>query len=338
MTEYTLSDLGWSAHYLSQLDLSELDLTPLRIAEVHRTRLVGVGAGGVRELPPDGSVAVGDWVLTDAARIVRRLDRRSFLSRRAAGTGAETQAIAANVDTLMVVTSCNSDFNPARIERYLALAAEAGCDPAVVLTKADLAAPDRYVAAAEALSRDLPVVALDATSPDTPGRLADWCRRGQTIALVGSSGTGKTTLTNALTGEAGRTAGIREDDAKGRHTTTSRALRPMLGGGWIIDTPGMRALRLADAAEGIDAVFDDVTGLAEGCRFRDCTHDAEPGCAVRAAIDVGDLAADRLERWRKLRREDRYNSETLAEARARDKEFGKMVRGVKRERDLRRRD
>jgi ribosome biogenesis GTPase len=273
-------------------------------------------------------------VLADAGRVVRLLARRSCLSRRGAGTGAETRLIAANIDTLMVVTSCNADSDEARLERYLALA-EAGCAPVVVLTRADLAAPAPFVARAERLARGLAVVAVDETRLDA-GRLRDWCRAGQTVAPAGSSGTGKTTLTNALTGAGERTAGIREDDAKGRHTTTARALRPMAGGGWIIDTPGMRALRLADAGDGIDAVFDDVTELAERCRFGDCAHEAEPGCAVRAAIEAGELDEGRLARWRKLRREDRRNSETLAEARARDKGFGKMVRGVKRERDRRR--
>jgi ribosome biogenesis GTPase / thiamine phosphate phosphatase len=262
---------------------------------VHRDRLDLLSAAGPLSLSPGhgaptGTFAVGDWVLTDASRHVRRLDRRSLLARRAAGSGAGEQLIAANVDTLFVTTSCNADFNPARIERYLALAAEAGTEAVIVLTKADLAAGDRnHARMAERLARGVVAVELDARDPGAAEQLAPWCKAGRTVALLGSSGVGKTTLANTLTGRQDDTAAIREDDAKGRHTTTFRALRPLSAGGWLIDTPGMRELRLADVADGIDAVFDDVTELAARCRFRDCAHEAEPGCAVRAAIEEGRL-------------------------------------------------
>lgn len=328
----TSAGLGWSAFFLSQLALCEISLTPARVAAVHRDRLDLLSAKGPLSLSPGhgaptGTFAVGDWVLTDAGRLVRRLDRRSLLARRAAGTGSDEQLIAANVDTLFVTTSCNADFNPARIERYLALAAEAGTEAVIVLTKADLVAGDRnHARTAERLARGIVVVEIDARDPDAAAQLAPWCKSGQTVALVGSSGVGKTTLANALTGRQDDTAAIREDDAKGRHTTTFRALRPLAAGGWLIDTPGMRELRLTDVADGIDAVFGDVTELAARCRFRDCAHGAEPGCAVRTAIEEGRLDPGRLRRWEKLRREDRMNSETLAEARARSKAFGKQVR------------
>ena len=169
-------------------------------------------------------------------------------------------------------------------------------------------------------------MALDATDALDVKLLHTWCRAGDTLALVGSSGVGKTTLRNALTGESAATHDIRDDDAKGRHTTTARSLSRTLPGGWLIDTPGMRALRLTDVSNGIDAVFADIEDLAVSCRFKDCAHESEPGCAVTAAIDSGDLDPDRLRRWRKLKAEDLYNSETVAEARARAKGFGKMVR------------
>lgn len=329
MSDTTPAGLGWSAYFLSQLTLDELALTPARVAAVHRGRLeLLTGAGAVSVEPgATGEFAVGDWVLLDGRCIVRRLDRRSELSRRAAGTGAERQLIAANVDTLFVVTSCNAEFNPSRLERYLALAAEAGCDPVVLLTKADLCdEPDDYRRRAEALARGLIALPLDARDPSVADRLAPWTRPGQTAALVGSSGVGKTTLANALTGRRDATRAARADDERGRHTTTYRALLPLAQGGWLIDTPGMRELRLADAAEGIAEVFADIEDLAAQCRFRDCAHEVEPGCAVRAALDAGRLDPRRLANWHKLRREERRNSETLAEARDRDRRFGKMVR------------
>ncbi len=329
MTQQTLAGLGWSAFFLSQLDLDELSLTPARVSAVHRSRLEALTeAGPVSVEPGDtGSYAVGDWLLLDGPRVVRRLDRRSVLARKAAGTGAERQLIAANVDTLLIVSSCNADFNPGRLERYLALAAEAGCEAVVLLTKADLVedAAD-YACKAEKLARGLIAMPVNATDPAVAGMLAPWTKAGRTVALLGSSGVGKTTLTNALTGRADATQAIREDDAKGRHTTTHRALVPIPSGGWLIDTPGMRELRLADVADGIAEVFSDIEEIAENCRFRDCSHASEPGCAVQAAIAEGALDPRRLASWEKLRREDRYNSETLAEAHDRNRKFGKMVK------------
>ena len=330
--DLSLSSLGWSNFYLSQLDETELSLTFVRVSAVHRDRLDGLSPQGPLTLAlagdlSAGALAIGDWVLSDGQRVLRRLDRKTLLARRAAGTGHAAQLIAANVDTLFIVTSCNADFNPARLERYLALSAEAGTEAVVLLTKADTSQhAEAYRDKAARLQRGLPVLALDARDPAIAARLADWCRPGQTVALLGSSGVGKTTLTNTLTGLAGATQAIREDDARGRHTTTARSLHAMAGGGWLMDTPGMRALGLSDAAAGIDAVFADVTELAGQCRFRDCTHQSEPGCAVQQAIAAGDLDAARLQRWGKLKREDRFNSETTAEARQRSRQFGRMVR------------
>ncbi|WP_158966738.1 ribosome small subunit-dependent GTPase A [Chachezhania sediminis] len=342
---YTLPDLGWSAQFQSQLSLADFEtLRPARIAAVHRSRLEGLSADGPVDLtlPPDlpaGDTAVGDWVLyaPDTGRMSRVLDRTSLLKRRAAGTGAVDQLIAANVDTLLIVTSANADFNPARLERYLALAHAAGAQPLIVVTKSDLCAdPDLVQDALRKVARTVPHVALDARDPAAAGALADWCGKGQTLACVGSSGVGKSTLVGTLTGQALATQGIREDDAKGRHTTTSRALYRLPAGGWLIDTPGMRALRLTGVEDGIDQVFDDIADLAAQCRFGDCTHETEPGCAVQAAIADGNLSPDRLARWQKLRREDRHNSETIAQARARGRAFGKMVRQVTREKKDRR--
>lgn len=325
MIDMTLADLGWSASFASQIETDET-ATPARVAEVNRDHLVVMSPGGQDAVTtPDetGHYAVGDWVMVDGPRVMRRLDRMTEIARRGAGPQAGRQLIAANVDTLAIVTSCNHDFNVARLERYLAMAASAGCLPLIVLTKSDHSDdPDQYRRDAEALSPLATALALNATQE--ADLLTPWCKNGQTLALVGSSGVGKTTIQNALTGLTELTQDIREDDAKGRHTTTSRALRPTLSGGWLIDTPGMRELALSDAADGIEQVFSDITDLIGQCKFNDCAHESEPGCAIQAAIASGDLDPDRLTRWRKLLREDQFNTESIADARARFKKLGKM--------------
>jgi ribosome biogenesis GTPase len=331
MNTLTYADLGWTAHFARQADADAAH--PLRITEVHRSTVNALGPDGPCELTaPDGTglLAVGDWVSAENNVVTSVYNRQSSLKRQAAGEAAREQLIAANVTTLGIVTSCNADFNLRRIERYLVLSADAGCLPLVILTKADETdEADDYVRRTEALSPLLTALAIDATDPLEIERLHPWCKAGDTLALVGSSGVGKTTIRNALTGEDEATQGIREDDARGRHTTTSRAMRRTVAGGWLIDTPGMRALPLTDVADGIEAVFADIEELALSCRFSDCAHETEPGCAVQAAVKDGTLDADRIRRWRKLKAEDRHNSETVAEARSRGKKFGKIVRGVK---------
>ena len=329
MTNLTLTDLGWSDQFAAHLEEGETR-TPVRITAVHRASLDFLGPDGPGTLipgAPAGDYAVGDWVLSDGTHATPPLPRLTAISRRAAGHEAKPQLIAANVDTLGIVTSCNDDFNVARLERYLALAAQGGCLPLVILTKADRTNDARdYQKQAERLSPMLTAIALNAKDPEEVERLAPWCSAGQTLALVGSSGVGKTTLQNALTGLNEATQDIREDDAKGRHTTTGRALRPTLHGGWLIDTPGIRELRLWDVEEGIEEVFSDVIDLAANCRFRDCAHEAEPGCAVRDAIEEGTLDPARLTRWRKLEAENRHNNATVAEQRARGKSLNKLYK------------
>ena len=330
-----LGALGWTPFFQAQLDLDDLtDTLPARVAAVHRGRVDlltpdgPVTAETTAELP-SAELAVGDWVLTDPGgdALLRRLDRLSLLQRKAAGTSREAQLIAANLDTLFITTSCNADFNPARLERYLALAAQSEIAPVIVLTKPDLCDdPDDYARRARDLGRALPVETVNARDPEGLAGIRAWCGRGRTVAFVGSSGVGKSTLVNTLTGAALATSGIREDDAKGRHTTTARSLHPMPGGAWLIDTPGMRALPLQDAGEGIAAVFEDITELETDCRFRDCAHESEPGCAVQAAVADGRIDPARLERWRKLRREDDHNTASLAEKRATDRSLSRLYR------------
>ena len=303
---------------------------------VHRGRAEVLGEGIDDVVPLSGKAAdmqvtVGDWVLLDPESpiIRRRLERSGLFKRRAAGTSGDIQLIAANVDTLFIVTSANRDFNIARLERYLAIAHDAGAYPVIVITKADTVdSVEKYVREASRLSPGLLVEPLDARDAAQVGVLSSWCESGQTVALVGSSGVGKSTLINTLAGSRQETNGVREDDQRGRHTTTGRTMHHLPGGGWLIDTPGMRELQLLDVADALDDVFAEIADLAGQCRFSDCSHSSEPGCAVLAAIEQGELDAARLQRFRKLLSEDRHNTATVAERRARDKHFGKMYKTI----------
>ncbi|WP_417243942.1 ribosome small subunit-dependent GTPase A [Celeribacter sp.] len=333
-----LKRLGWSQHFTAQMSVEEIEtLTPVRIAEVRRRHIIALTDALDRlELALTGDLvasdfAVGDFALTDGEKIIRLLDRKTIISRKSAGVTSQTQLIASNIDTLFITTSCNEDFNEARLERYLAIAIEAEAHPVIIITKADTpeaGSVDDYIARATAIYTPADVVALNAKDPDAFGALMHWCGKGQTLALVGSSGVGKSTIARGLTGLDIAIGDIREDDAKGRHTTTARSMHAMLEGGWLIDTPGMRELALHDAAEGIGTLFEDITDLSTACKFSDCAHDTEPGCKVRAAIENGTLDIERVERWRKLRDEDERNSETVAEARDRGRKFSKMAKSV----------
>jgi ribosome biogenesis GTPase len=307
--------LGWSAQFSDQV--IEPDVFPARVTAVHRARIEALAEVGAVDLIPastlsTATVAVGDWVVVRDRVALRVLDRHSLVARKAAGSGVARQVIAANLDALFIVSSCNADFNAGRMERFLVLAASAGVEPVVVLTKADTAAdPQDFMAQAQALKSGLAVVLMDAKRGDVRALLAPWCGPGQTVALLGSSGVGKTTIANALTGGAAAVQEVRDDDAKGRHTTTGRYLVAMTDGGWLIDTPGMREVQLSDAYDGIGLFFDDLTSLSLTCKFRNCRHAGEPGCAVQGAIAAGDLDPARLIRWQKLLAEDGTNTTTM---------------------------
>lgn len=335
-----LSGLGLSPFFTQQLSIDEIEHGNLaRVFQLQRSRLVlGNGettwsialAGNWSVLPVEERATVGDWVLLDSAgeRIQRLLGRKSVFKRIAAGTRVEVQLMAANIDTLFVVTSCNEDFKESRLERYLALALEAGVDPVIILTKADLADDaQQYVRRAQSVSRGAPIELVNSLDESTLDTVKSWVTRGATIALAGSSGVGKSTLLNSLAGMAlAQTAAIREQDGKGRHTTTYRELHVLPSGGLVLDLPGIRELKVGDVSVGVDQAFDDIGTLALQCRFTDCQHHDEPGCAVRVAISDGRLDERRLKNYEKLAREDERNSSTLAEQRQKDKAFGQMVK------------
>lgn len=255
--------------------------------------------------------AVGDWVVITArpeegkASIHAILPRKSKFSRKAAGVTTEEQIVAANVDTILLVNALNTDFNLRRIERYLLLAWESGANPVIVLSKADLCDDvEQRMSEVDEIAMGVPIHAISAEQGEGLDQLAPYLGEGKTVALLGSSGVGKSTITNALFGgEKQEVKTIREGDDKGRHTTTHRELVLLKDGGLVIDTPGMRELQLWEADEGLGHSFADIEGLAETCRFRDCQHTNEPGCAVQFAISEGTLDQDRYNSYLKLQKE-----------------------------------
>lgn len=337
-----LEKLGWQAFFADQVKGEDLEKTPpVRVVEAHRSGLRVQGADIDELVPPKLAATVGDWVLLNRVlpTASRVLERKSLFKRRAPGHDRSIQLIAANTDTSFIVSSCNPDFNLARLERYLALGFEAGVTPVILLTKPDLCAdPTPYVEQAESISSRVPVVLINAKSETAKEQLAPWCKPGETLVFLGSSGVGKSTLVNALFGkETAETAEIREDDARGRHTTRHRHMRFLPNGCAVMDTPGMRELQMAEAEGGIADLFQDLTALASQCKFRNCSHQSEPGCALTAALAKGEITQARLERWIKLSAEERYNTASLSERKGSDKVLHKTIRSVqKRNRKTRR--
>jgi len=338
----TLAELGWRPFFQQQLSLEEWNCPVGRVIAQHRNRLgllLETGETSLSLRPGMPVITVGDWLLlTPDGRFERLLERQSLFRRKAAGRKVDEQLISANVDTLFLVTSLNEDFNLGRIERYLSLAYEARVQPVIVLSKADLCDdPENYRQQVQTVDPALVVETVNCLDADAIRKLLPWCGTGETVALLGSSGVGKSTLVNTLLGDTAQLTGpIREKDSKGRHVTTGRSLHRILGGGLLLDTPGMRELQLVDCDSGVTATFADVASWAERCRFADCRHDGEPGCAVQGAIARGELDARRLSSFRKLQREQAFNNATLAEKRARDRQFGKMCKTIMSDKKTRR--
>ncbi len=319
MLDATLQGLGWDDAWASELEQLDDDVIPGRVAAQYRGEyVVWTEAGEVRaevagrlrhergiggELP-----AVGDWIAArrrpegNRATIQAVLTRRSAFRRKAAGSDSLDQVLAANVDLAFLLTALDDDFSTRRIERYLTTAWESGAQPVVVLTKADLCADvPAALLAAESVAIGAPVCAISNVTGDGIDLLAPHFIPSRTIVLLGSSGVGKSTLLNRLAGhELMRTAELAADGT-GRHTTTHRELVVLPSRALVIDTPGLRELQLYEGD--VDASFQDVQRLAAECRFRDCAHTREPGCAVLSAVDEGRLELDRLRSWRKLQRE-----------------------------------
>ena len=327
-------ELGWDGGWEEAWRRSaSTGLVPGRVLARHRSRWV-VAISAAEAVPAVAATGaetatVGDWVALEGAadaglrRIRFVLPRRTALVRREAGDAARPQVLAANIDLVLVIAALTEPLNARRVERLLATAWESGATPLLLLTKADLAIPPGLAAAladAEAVAPGVETLVLSARGDDGLDPLAARLGPGITAVLLGPSGVGKSTLVNRLAGqERLRTSEILQD-GRGRHTTTHRELVVTKGGALLIDTPGIREIGLWGASDGLDAAFSDVEDLGAGCRFRDCAHDAEPGCEVRRAIESGALEPDRLESWRALRAElARLERKTDALAASREK-------------------
>jgi len=342
---YTLQQLGWKTFFNQQLTLDNLEQTaPYRVTQVFRNRLIVLGENGelnldLAQYPNLQESTVGDWLLmpTEPTKTPAILERLSVFQRKSPGANT-SQLIAANVDTAFIVSSCNHDFNLSRIERYLALAKEAQVDAVLVLTKADMIDEEQqqsYLDQLHELQAHLVVLTINALDIEDTQQLNDWCKVGQTVVLLGSSGVGKTTLSNSLCLLQQATAAVRDDDSKGRHTTTGRSLYFTRTGGLILDCPGMRELQLTDCEEGVRAVFSDIELLANQCKFKNCQHHSEPGCAVLMALKAGELDLRRLTNFQKMLKEQARNSLTLAQSHQQDKVFGKLIKNSLKEKKSR---
>lgn len=320
----TLASLGWDAGWAAAFEPHEADgRRPARVVAVHRETSIVRDDAGDRPATVAGAFrysalaasdypTVGDWVALEPNGVIGAiLPRRTAFrrmatdaSRRGAALDDE-QVMAANIDVALLVAGLDNDFNLRRIERYLAVAWSSAVEPIVVLNKSDLADDvDGRLVAVEAVAPGVTALPVSARTGEGLDALRARLSPGQTAAILGSSGVGKSTLVNALLGEERqRTGEVREDDSRGRHTTTHRELFQVPGGALLVDTPGIRALEVIGADEGVEVAFDDIADLATACRFSDCRHEGEPGCAVRMAIHDGQLSEDRLASARKLERE-----------------------------------
>ncbi|MCL2080301.1 MAG: ribosome small subunit-dependent GTPase A [Oscillospiraceae bacterium] len=330
-------------------------LLPARVTAIHRERFELITQGGQMPGKLKTSVyygekdetfpTVGDFVWVRAVeggdgQIIKTLPRKSQFIRRDPNPNAGQQAVAANFDYVFIMTSLNRDFNPSRITRYLVLARQSGAIPVIILTKADLADSNAAVAAVQSIEGDVEIIPVSIVSSQGLDRLKAYLHPGKTVVFLGMSGVGKSSLLNTLMGQnVMAVKAIREDDSRGRHTTTHRQLFMLPSGAMVIDTPGMRTLGMWDATEGVGETFADVEELMGGCRFSDCRHQSEPGCAVLEAIASGRITEKRLENYQKLRREALYAEDKAAALREkweRNKSIARWSRKANKNKGIRR--
>lgn len=340
-----LQPLGWSNYFFQQLSTDEIETINVstflfRITTIHRTHIVGVGELGEKQLmvpddlqPVSQHLAVGDWLIAELAyehfKIVRPLEPKNRIERL---SGDVNQLIASNVDYLWIVTSANDEFKAKRLQRYLSMAYEFDVEPVIILTKTDLCDNvGHYLDQITAL-KVANIHTVNTVDFASYAQLDVYFQSGDTIAMVGSSGVGKSTLINMISDVEQATREIRDDDAKGKHTTTHRELFFCRNNVGIIDTPGMRSLELNDAQAGLDQTFDDVIQLATQCKFNDCGHQSEPKCAINKAIADGDITQIHYDNYLKLLREDEFQKRKAGGAFAEKqhgRKFGKMVKAHK---------
>ncbi|MEY4550642.1 MAG: hypothetical protein RL685_6837 [Pseudomonadota bacterium] len=343
----SFSDLGWSEALQQQFDQIASShpasvLQPARVITEHRGAYNLLSANGPSWAEPTGRLrhqaqdrlelpAVGDWVAVDgSARVVAVLPRRSSFVRKVALNRTEPQVVAANIDTVFIVTSPNSDFNPRRIERYLAIVREGGAVPVLVINKTDLCDDiEPLLGLLGGAAQGLSVALVSALERRGGEQLSCYLGPQRTVALVGSSGVGKSTIANWLLGKETLETGEISENERGRHTTTQRQLLPLPSGGALIDTPGMRELTVWADAQELEASFADIEALGGQCRFLDCQHHGQPGCAIAAAVERGELEPARLESFFKLRREVQHLAERKQDASAKQQKHKQIARALK---------
>jgi ribosome biogenesis GTPase len=342
-----LKKLGWNAFFGERFRGYATDHEPGRVSTVNKNSCKVHMKGGVVRARVSGKLrqdglrpAVGDWVAihrdeSDIFTIQAVLPRKSKISRKDPGRATGEQVIVTNIETVFIVTSLNQDLNMRRLERYIATAKQSGAEPVIVLNKSDICTDvEAKIDEVKAIAPDLSVLAISATEKIGLEKLSPYLQDGKTAVLLGSSGVGKSTLINALEGRERQKIGeIREDDGRGRHTTTARELLILEKGGIIIDNPGMREIQLWDASDGLDDAFQDIAELAKECKFSDCRHETEPGCAVKKAIEEGTLSEGRLESYRKLQRElsaieRKKNPKLMAEEQKKWKKISRMAKEI----------
>ena len=347
-----IADLGWNSFFESYFaEFKQFGLLPARVVEefkgFYRVRsaqaeYLAESAGKLQHqaVSREDLPAVGDWVVVMArpeegrARIEHILPRQTKLSRKVAGREMSEQIVATNLDTVFVVSALNREFNLRRIERYLTIVWDSGARPVVLLNKADLCLDAAaHAADVESIAQGTPVHLLSALAKTGLEAVRAYLARGTTAAFVGSSGVGKSTIINGLADASLRVQAVRKQDDRGQHTTTSRQMIFLSGGGMLIDTPGMRELQLLQHEQGEAQAFEDIATLSQGCKFRDCSHRGEPGCAVDAAVEEGELPFERLENYRKLLAELRFQERKMnPEVARQDREKWKKIHKAMRNR------